>query len=307
MSLLPRLLAPCRRRAFSTIPPPPPLPPTRARRLLYSASFLLGASAGVLLYNYSPPAPPPPPSLNPHAFTPYTLTSHTPIATSPPQSSILTLLGPPPGFSPAHLQSVETKHPALQIARSYTPLPSSDDGTIRLLIKLEPSGEMSRYIFSLPPSSAIEIRGPHNEYTLPPADTASRTLFLAGGTGIAPALQGAEKVLGASDTAEMRILWAVRRREETTGEVGEVVRGLERKFGGRLEVGVYVDTEGGIRKEEVREAVKGVDRVLVCGPDGFVEYWVGRKGRWVRGVETQGVLGGVLKGVVGKEVEVWKL
>ncbi|KAF8532947.1 hypothetical protein BDD12DRAFT_901135 [Trichophaea hybrida] len=185
--------------------------PTHARRL--RTSFPLSATTGVLLYNYSPA---PPPSPNPYTFAPYTLISHTPIATSAPQSSILTLLGPSPEFSLTHLQSVEIKQPAVQIARSYTPLPSSDDGTIRLLIKLEPFGEMTRYIFSLPPSSTIELRGPHNEYPLPPADTASRILFLIGGTG-------AERDLGTSDTAEMRILWAVRRRMGEVGDVGEVV------------------------------------------------------------------------------------
>ncbi|KAF8533313.1 hypothetical protein BDD12DRAFT_984531 [Trichophaea hybrida] len=291
----PRLLnPPSAATAPSNARPPSPLPrllPPRCSRRRPPLQLLPRATAHPKPLHLHP--------LHPHL-------AH-PIATSPPQSSILTLLGPLPGFSPTHLQSVEIKHPAVQIARSYTPLPSSDDGAIRLLIKLEPSGEMSRYIFSLPPSFTIELRGPRNEYTLPPADTASRMLFLVGGTGIAPALQGAEKVLGASDTAEMRILWAVRRREETMGEVEEVVRGLERKFGGRLEVEVFVDTEGGIRKETVGDAVEGVDRVLVCGPDGFVEYWAGRKGPWIRGVETQGVLGGVLKGVVGEEVKVWKL
>lgn len=311
MALFARLLAPCRRCAPSTPARPPPLPPTRARRLLYPATFLLGAAAGVVLYSYTAA---PPPRLNPDTFTPYTLASHTPITTAPSQTSILTLLPPPSPllpFSPVHLQSIEIKHPQLQIARSYTPLPSdSTDGAIRLLVKLEPTGEMSRYLFSLPPTATIELRGPHNEYSFPLSDEVAKTLFLAGGTGIAPALQAAQKILSSSKNASMRILWAVRNRAETEGPAAEEVERLKTRFGGRLQVGLFVDGEGGIRRGVVVDGVKGwgAKRVLVSGPEGFIAYWAGRKGPWVRGSETQGIVGGVLGQLVGDSgVEVWKL
>ena len=203
----------------------------------------------------------------------------------------------------------------MQISRRYTPLPSTDaeDGAIRLLIKREPAGEMSRYLFSLPPSSTVELRGPHTEYDLfpsPGGGGGGKLLFLAGGTGIAPALQCAHKLLSCSEAASMRILWAVRHRAETEGAAAEEVERLKRAFGGRLQVGVFADAEGGIGKGVVRDGVLGwgARRVLVSGPEGFVEYWAGSKGEWVMGKETQGPVGGVLATVLRERAfEVWKL
>ena len=205
------------------------------------------------------------------------------------------------------------------IARSYTPLPpiadehEEDTHKIRILLKREPAGEMSRYLFTLPRESTVELRGPQDEYLLPPPDESTRLLFLAGGTGIAPALQCAHKLLSSSSTSSMRILWAVRHRAEAEGAVAEEVERLERAFGGRLQVGVFADGEGGVGRGTLRDGVEqwGAVRVVVSGPQGFVKYWAGEKGQWVGGVEEQGVLGGVLRGVVegcGRGVvEVWKL
>jgi cytochrome-b5 reductase len=219
---------------------------------------------------------------------------------------------PPPPFSRDHVQSVEIKHPQVQIARHYTPLPplSSDDSSIRLLVKREPTGEMSRYLFSLPTGSTIELRGPHEEYALPSAGTPTKLLFLAGGTGIAPALQAAYKLLENSEDAEARILWAVRHRGEAEGAAAEEVARLEQRYPGRLQVGFFPDPEGGMKVGTVREGVHrwGADRVVVCGPDGFVAYWAGPRGPWIGGREQQGELGGVLKRVVeGRDVDVWKM
>ncbi|CCX13028.1 hypothetical protein FPQ18DRAFT_336662 [Pyronema domesticum] len=307
---LPRLLRPACRRFASTSARPEPLKPTKTRRLLYPATFVIGSAAGILFFNYSPPAKQ---SLNPETFTAYTLTSHVPITTSPSQTSILTLLppgnSPPPPFVPSKLQSIEIKNPYVQIARHYTPLPSKDD-KIRLLIKREPDGEMSRYLFTLKPGATIELRGPHTEYELHPAAHASKLLFLAGGTGIAPALQCAQKLLDSSENASMRILWAVRHRSETEGAVSEELEKLKRAYGGRLQVGIFSDEEGGIGQGMVKDAVLswGARRVLISGPDGFIGYWAGPKGDWVMGKESQGEVRGVLGPLhQQKGIDVWKL
>ncbi|KAI5854977.1 hypothetical protein BZA05DRAFT_435143 [Tricharina praecox] len=286
--LLPRLI---RCRAFSTTPGQSPAP--RRSRGFYAATFIIGATTGIAAYNYtSPPAP----RLNPDTFTPYTLTEHKPVCTVPTHTSILTLTAPrsspPPSFARDKLQSVQIKHPQVMIARSYTPLPpiADEDGgeegevthTIRILLKREPAGEMSRYLFTLPRESTVELRGPQDEYILPPPDETTRLLFLAGGTGIAPALQCAHKLLGESRTSSMRILWAVRHRAETEGAVAEEVDRLKRAFGGRLQVGVFADAEGGVGRGTVRDGVEqwGAAKVVVSGPEGFVKYWAGEKGRW---------------------------
>ena len=137
--------------------------------------------------------------------------------------------------------SVQIKQPQLQIARSYTPLPPLDklDGAngddssteLRFLIRHEPQGEVSSYLHNLPPGATVHIRGLDIEYEVP--SNINDILFLAGGTGIAPALQIAYCLLqrrrksfadtrngsGASSDPgfqmpKMHILWANRKRED---------------------------------------------------------------------------------------------
>lgn len=132
--------------------------------------------------------------------------------------------------------SVQIKQPQLQIARSYTPLPPHEprddddkdddddddengDGSteLRFLIRREPHGEMSGYLHDLPLGSVVHVRGLNLEYEL--AKDIDEVLFVAGGTGIVPALQVAHSLLQRRKSAagfvpKMHILWANRRRED---------------------------------------------------------------------------------------------
>jgi ferredoxin-NADP reductase len=123
--------------------------------------------------------------------------------------------------------SVQIKQPQLQIARAYTPLPPTSDShrkghdepaDIRLLIRLEQGGEVSTYLHRLPEESTIELRGPNTELELP-VDI-KEIIFLAGGTGIAPAMQVAQ-ALGRRTGSKLHILWANRRRDECIGGVSD--------------------------------------------------------------------------------------
>lgn len=169
--------------------------------------------------------------LNPTIFTPYSLVSTKAVS---PTGTILTLRPPttkspqPTQFEPWRLGvwSVQIKQPQLQIARSYTPLPPVDDGhetDIRILLR-RTHGEIPRYLHSLPLNEAVELRGPFTEYplsTIPP----KAVVFIAGGTGVAPALQMAhslKKWQEGSTSGEnvgigMEILWASRQREDCVG------------------------------------------------------------------------------------------
>lgn len=120
------------------------------------------------------------------------------------------------------LWSVEVKQPQLQIARHYTPLPASpqsgeaaavgdyDGGAeIRLLVRRVHGGEMSSYLSRLEPGDAVWLRGTHLGFDVPRRlgldgrgggdGGGSRrrrdVVFLAAGTGIAPALQVAQRLL----------------------------------------------------------------------------------------------------------------
>nr|XP_036578414.1 oxidoreductase FAD-binding domain-containing protein [Colletotrichum truncatum]KAF6785657.1 oxidoreductase FAD-binding domain-containing protein [Colletotrichum truncatum] len=143
-----------------------------------------------------------------------------------PTSFILTLKSPAPKALPSlsslwdvfDLWCVEVKQPQIQVAREYTPLPpaaGSDPDTLRLYVRALRGGEVSTYLSRLSPmGDTVELRGPHGEFDLRSRLGAAgdRVVFLAGGTGIASALQAANAVLPGGSS--MTIFWAVRSREE---------------------------------------------------------------------------------------------
>ncbi|KAI0433018.1 hypothetical protein F5Y09DRAFT_108226 [Xylaria sp. FL1042] len=148
------------------------------------------------------------------------------------------------------LWAVEIKQPQLQIARHYTPLPplspsTIDKGTLengdqnkvqadlRILIRRMDGGEMSNYLSRQRVGDTVWLRGPHLGFDVSRrlgGDSSHESgteiddvggqkgvVFLAGGTGIAPALQIARKLLDGNGYSERResrphisILWANR-------------------------------------------------------------------------------------------------
>jgi len=196
-------------------------------------AIVLGTSAlGGAAYRYLRPADHADASLNPHSFTAYTLVDKQPVSST---SAIFTLRnrnGAPEPDSVRDVKkrsvwSVQIKQPQLQIARAYTPLPPSshshgtthdEPSDIRLLIRQEAGGEVSTYLHRLTENSTIELRGPNTEFELPP--DIKEVMFLAGGTGIAPAMQIAQ-AMGRRTGSKMHILWANRRREECVGGISD--------------------------------------------------------------------------------------
>ncbi|KAH8712211.1 hypothetical protein GQ44DRAFT_625684, partial [Phaeosphaeriaceae sp. PMI808] len=333
--------------------------------------IILGTSAiGGAAYRFLRPSDSSEASLNPHTFTSYTLVEK---CTVSPTSAIFTLRNRDGAPEPDSVRevwkrsvwSVQIKQPQLQIGRAYTPLPPTSDShkkgrdepaDIRLLIRHEEGGEVSTYLHRLPEESVIELRGPNTEIELP-LDI-KEIIFLAGGTGIAPAMQMVQ-ALGRRTGSKMHILWANRRRDECIGGVsdvtansvlshdrkgwwqslfafgepeheplvddhndkakGAIVKELDAlkersKAGTRgLTVQYYVDEEKTFiqptdlerRLARVSEE-KGSKLIMVSGPDGFVEYWAGRK-QWVGGRETQGSLGGVLSTIDLKDWKVFNM
>ncbi|KAG9698017.1 hypothetical protein KCU95_g1848, partial [Aureobasidium melanogenum] len=159
-----------------------------------------------------------PQPLNDLTFTPFALKNKETVSST---SAIFTLSQAhiPPGtfdnWSKKGVWSIEIKQPQLQIARAYTPLPpldGSDPDALRLLVRREQRGEVSGYIHRRPQGADVEVRGPAVEYELP--DQVDQVVFLAGGTGIAPAVQ-ITHALG--DKARIAILWASRSREDCLG------------------------------------------------------------------------------------------
>ncbi|KAF4849125.1 Cytochrome c mitochondrial import factor CYC2 [Colletotrichum siamense] len=173
---------------------------------------------------------------NGRKFIPFTVTSKDPVS---PTSFILTLK--PPHTGPAPLSSlwdvfdlwcVEVKQPQIQVAREYTPLPgAAGDDALRLYVRALRGGEVSTYLSRLLPGDSVEIRGPHGEFDLRSrlGEAGGRVVFLAGGTGVASALQAAHAVL--PHGVGVTIFWAVRGREEVQGAVPAKQRGSTSSWG----------------------------------------------------------------------------
>ena len=129
--------------------------------------------------------------------------------------------------------SVKVKQPQIQIERAYTPLPptftkdydpnENRGNNLRFLIRHE-RGEVSTYLDRLPLYTQVDLRGPSIEYRVP--ENIDEVLFLAGGTGIAPAFQVAHTLFRVRPRRDQKlpklhILWANRKREDCAGSVGD--------------------------------------------------------------------------------------
>jgi len=244
--------------------------------------------------------------------------------------------------------SVEFKQPQLQIARLYTPLPPDDHkhtrvGDLRFLIRKERGGEVSNYLAALPIGSQVELRGPHSGVDL--TGHITDVVFLAGGTGISPALQVAQILLERRkeglEAPKIHIVWANRRREDCLGGPGDtsteklllqnnpdwsankIVNELERlrlNHTDRLNIDYLVDEEGQfINHKKILSLLRNdpqkygavttsIDSklIFISGPEGFVNFLAGPK-RWEGGKETQGEIGGVIGRLGLSDWKVWKL
>ena len=127
------------------------------------------------------------------------------------------------------LWSVETKQPQLQVARHYTPLPAEskkaevldlERGEMRFFIRKIDAGEVSSYLSLLGVGDQVELRGPHLGFDVRARlGSAGRVVFLAGGTGVAPALQTMRALLDSphADRPSVSLIWANRHRADCPG------------------------------------------------------------------------------------------
>ncbi|TLS26221.1 hypothetical protein PpBr36_04523 [Pyricularia pennisetigena] len=175
------------------------------------------------------------------------------------------------------LWAVEVKQPQLQIVREYTPLPphwaDAEDqreaqraaGEIRLYVRNV--GEVSNYLARKRPGSIVELRGPYLGFDVAErlGDAADKqVVFLAGGTGIAPAMQVAHRLLDGDEYAdkdkpfakpEVQITWANRLKADTaqTSSIMRQLAGMRQRHGKKLGLQCVVDEE----KKFIDEGIVG--------------------------------------------------
>ena len=283
--------------------------------------------------------------LQPRFFTPFILDIRKKVSST---SSILYLRSVPEGQNADNVTeawrtgiwSAEVMQPELQISRCYTPLPPDANAKpeeLRLLVRQEPHGEVSSLLHRIYRGTILNLRGPRIEYVIP--EDVEEILFLAGGTGIAPALQAAYTLFNYRSASQekgprLRILWANRRSEDAKISVDssssaesenilvQEVESLNAKYGEKINVEYFVDeeksyiTEGLLRKhlgdadlasnQPAQDKPAGKRLLLVSGPEGFVNVFAGPKSMR-GGKEIQGPRGGILERIELKDWEIWKL
>lgn len=274
--------------------------------------------------------------------------------------------------------AVEVKQPQLQVARDYTPLPplSSEEEEamiekcqLRFLVRRMERGEVSKYISRLQVGDEIELRGHRLGFDVIKrlGDKGNKVAFLAGGTGIASALQVARTLLATpgDKQSQVSIIWANRKGEDCADStpINRMLEQMRKTYGDvKFKYVCTIDEErsfidsklitqtAGIESSSKtaaivptpvtawenctyhsstklitspaedpetkdithisdRHAMKdrqkfdpkaapqcqcpGKNLLMISGPDGFVEYFAGKK-VWGQGKELQGPVGGVI-------------
>ncbi|KAK4191364.1 Sucrase/ferredoxin-like-domain-containing protein [Podospora australis] len=371
--------------------PPPPRRKSNILPNLLAAVFILTLVSGTFdeIFDSLPPlfgSSTPPDILRTKTFSPFKIISREQVSPTAfiitVQSSSSPLSSPSAVLSQAWqhgIFSVEIKQPQIQVSRDYTPLPPSspseqtdmlDKGILRFYIRRYDKGEVSTYLSRLSIGDTVEIRGPKLGFNIPSRlGGDGKIVFLAGGTGIAPALQVARVALSSSSSS-MSIIWANRTREECAPAhpITQLLEGLKQANKGQFGYAVTVDAEksfidektissqlssptttsataaGAVgakkskscyyhsttkliasdgedaiwedepstKKSTTEEKYKPLDKcscseeskggknlLMISGPEGFIRRFAGAKA-WSFGKERQGVVGGVIGGLVRK-------
>lgn len=111
-------------------------------------------------------------------------------------------------------QFVKVTTPDGSVTRSYSLANAPNwDGALELYIRLQPNGAFSTYLRRAAIGDALLITGPQGQFTVDQASTAPRW-FVAGGTGLAPALSMLRQMAEFADQRPCRLFFGVSRAEE---------------------------------------------------------------------------------------------
>ena len=142
--------------------------------------------------------------------------------------------------------------------------------SLSLLVKQYSDGEVSRYLHSRSLGADIELCGPKIESSAAEAvKDNGHWVFLAGGTGITPAIQFAQ----AKSTASIDIFYSSRDPSESSYLAGLV------KTHKSIRIHNFHDSEGEMITERDIPRLPQPAIAVVSGPDGYVDYIAGRRNR----------------------------
>ncbi|KAI9352648.1 hypothetical protein BDR26DRAFT_849625 [Obelidium mucronatum] len=198
------------------------------------------------------------------------------------------------------------KDDTCQVGRCYTPIAYGRD-YFDLLIKKYPNGSVSSMIHDLKPGEDFIIaRGPILSFPYT-ENMADRIIMIAGGTGITPMYQLIKQILkDPKDKTNVSLVYGSKTESDIL--LGNELHVLSQKYPDRLQVNHVIQNatsttssrgfgsiHQGIIDERVLSSIgipKPADEplILVCGPDGMVEWLAGEK----KSENNQGPLRGVL-------------
>lgn len=186
------------------------------------------------------------------------------------------------------ITSISVKEPNANIQRPYTVLSSHGD-SMQILVKRYDNGDLSRFIHSRAPAGILQVKQVLTE----PLPQAKRYVFIVGGTGIAPVYQCLQKfdAMKGDEKPDVEVLYASRSQDEVY--LRAQLDAFQTGSDGRVKVQYFVDDQGTqISTKNLKKytsATTANQVILVCGPDGFVEYVAGEKPE-----VGQGAVGGLL-------------
>ncbi|KAI9763158.1 MAG: mitochondrial peripheral inner membrane protein [Geoglossum simile] len=298
----------------------------RGRRRRSTVLALVAVSTtitGVILF--APTTTTAPARLNTQTFAPFRLTGKTGLPCG--TSAVLALQGAtgpswPDIWAAGRLYSVHVAREEMGVWRKYTPVPLGAGGQMQLLVAAAPAGCVSPHLHGLPLGSRVLVRGPFVEFDIPPS--LHEVVCLVGGTGVACAVQAVGPLLERG--VRTTIVWAVRSHGRGQNPVLAHLHHLQSVYPATLTISTHTDhTPSALKPSFLLSLLLSQPQsqsrppnpatakklLLVAGPPGFVEHWVGAK-VWDNSVgeEGQGSLGGVLGEELIKrkgEWMVWKL
>ncbi|KAJ1979900.1 hypothetical protein H4R35_001339 [Dimargaris xerosporica] len=318
----------------------PSIPKSPLVRGISAASQVVLAAGGLgyAYYGWYLPSQDPrrvPNQLDPHYFRHFTVVDRQPLT----HDTVLLRFqdtNPASPLGATGILSVDVKDPAMQVKRSFTPIPSAVAGGphsgngppgspaatyFALLVKRYPLASVASLLHRIPVGGTAELRGPYMQWPYD-ANRWSALGMVAGGTGVTPMLQLIHQVLAdPHDHTQLSLVLANRTEQDIP--LLPQLEALQRQYPEQLSIQLTIDgwsqpdaaerftttlplevgcISRGLLQQRLPSA-NTLHMILVSGPDGMMRTICGER----LANMDQGPLQGILKELGYTTSHVYKL